>query len=137
MIEVLGDRAVRFARPAGVSARAIVRAVRAWPGVIDAVVARDDVAAYFAGVPAMDDAWIAALASLDEDREPAREIAIATVYDGPDIDDVARALGVTAREVVERHRGAVFVVEMMGFAPGFAYMTGVDWQLPRRSTPRT
>jgi len=45
--QMLGDRAIRFARPRGVSPRAIVRAVRAWPSVIDVVVARDDVGVYF------------------------------------------------------------------------------------------
>src|SRR5687767_14592855 len=34
----LGDRAIRFPRPP-VSPRALVHAVRAWPGVIDVVVA--------------------------------------------------------------------------------------------------
>ena len=46
----LGDRAIRFARPAR-SARTLLRAVRAWPGVVDVVVARHDVAAYSSATP--------------------------------------------------------------------------------------
>src|SRR5690606_4377033 len=40
--EQLGDRAIRIPRPAGVTARALVRELEQWSGVIDVVVARDD-----------------------------------------------------------------------------------------------
>ena len=134
----LGDRAVRFARPAR-SARAIVRAVRAWPGVIDVVVARDDVAAYFAGPPAVPAGAIAALASAPDELEAAREVALRARYDGPDLAAVAELTGKTPREVVELHAGAIYSVETMGFSPGFAYLSGLPaaLELPRRITPRT
>ncbi len=133
----LGDRAIRFARPA-VSARALVRAVRAWPGVVDVVVARTDVAAYFDREPAVDAAQIAALATLADDTEPVRDVEIRVAYDGPDLDDVARATGLSAAEVQRRHREGTYVVDTIGFAPGFAYLTGLDPRLhvPRRATPR-
>ncbi len=133
----LGDRAIRFARPA-VSARALVRAVRAWPGVVDVVVARTDVAAYFDREPAVDAAQIAALATLADDTAPVRDVEIRVAYDGPDLDDVARATGLSAAEVQRRHREGTYVVDTIGFAPGFAYLTGLDPRLhvPRRATPR-
>jgi 5-oxoprolinase (ATP-hydrolysing) subunit A len=133
----LGDRAIRFARPAA-SARAIVRAVRAWPGVIDVVVARDDVAAYFTGEPRVEPGWLAALATAREDELPVREHVLRARYAGPDLDAVARTTGLSTTEVAAVHRDASYVVETMGFAPGFAYLAGLDVRLvlPRRATPR-
>lgn len=140
----LGDRAIRFARPAR-SARALVRAVRAWPGVIDVVVAQADVAAYFdrplPGSPAWSacSAWIDALAAAPEDPAPVRDIALRAVYDGPDLDHVAAATGRSPDEVRALHAAATYTVETMGFAPGFAYLSGLPaaLELPRRATPRT
>jgi KipI family sensor histidine kinase inhibitor len=133
----LGDRAIRFARPA-VPARALVRAVRAWPGVVDVVVARDDVAAYFAGEPRVDVDRIAALAELADDDTPPREITLRVVYDGPDLDAVARAARLEPDEVRRLHADTIYTVDTIGFAPGFAYLTGLAprLQLPRRATPR-
>lgn len=137
----LGDRAIRFARPPrpGLSARAIVRAVRAWPGVIDVVVARDDVAAYFDGPPRVAPAWIRALATAPDDLAPVRDIALPARYDGPDLEAVAAMTGRHPDEVRAIHAAATYTVETMGFAPGFAYLSGLSpaLELPRRTTPRT
>jgi len=139
VVEPLGDRAIRFPRPAGVPVRAIVRAVRAWPGVIDVVVARDDVAAYFAAAPAYDAAQIAALGGLADVAEPVRDLELRVVYDGEDLDAVARAVARSVDEVIAAHAAGAYVVETMGFQPGFAYLAGLDPRLalPRRATPRT
>jgi KipI family sensor histidine kinase inhibitor len=138
---LLGDRAIRFTRPPGVSARSLVRAVRAWPGVHDVVVAREDVAAYFDRAIAGESfaESIAALARLPDDDEPGRDVEVPAIYDGEDLPWVATATGLSVDEVIRRHRDATYVVELMGFAPGFAYMTGLDPVLvmPRRSNPRT
>jgi KipI family sensor histidine kinase inhibitor len=58
---------------------------------------------------------------------------------GPDLDAVARHAGLDADAVVGRHSGAEYRVAMLGFAPGFAYLLGLDAALhtPRRATPRT
>jgi KipI family sensor histidine kinase inhibitor len=134
----LGDRAIRFARPAR-SARTLVAAVRAWPDVVDVVVARHDIAAYFASEPRVDPAWIAALATAPDDPDPGRDLALPAVYDGPDLADVARALGRTPEDVRGLHAAATYTVETMGFSPGFAYLAGLPpaLELPRRTTPRT
>ena len=137
----LGERAIRFARPAR-SARTIVRAVRAWPGVIDVVVARHDVAAYFDDVPGIAPGWparIDALATAPDDPEPARDIVLRAVYHGPDLDHVSAATGRPVAEVCALHAAATYTVETMGFSPGFAYLSGLPaaLELPRRTTPRT
>lgn len=69
----------------------------------------------------------------------ARLVEIPTVYDGEDLADVARLLACSPEEVVRRHAGASWVVGFVGFAPGFAYLTGDDETLvvPRRESPRT
>jgi 5-oxoprolinase (ATP-hydrolysing) subunit A len=134
----LGDRAVRLPRPAGVSPRALVAALRAWPGVIDVVVARHDIAAYFDRPPVIDPAWLAALAAAPPDAAPVRDHELVAVYDGDDLDDVARAAGLSVAEVIALHAGTTYAVDTIGFAPGFAYLAGVDPRLalPRRATPR-
>lgn len=142
----LGDRAIRFARP-NVPARAIVREVRAWPGVIDVVVAAEDVAAYFADVRSVDelraaralDDRLRALANATDTDEPVRDHVLRVRYDGADLDDVARATGLTRDEVIAIHAGATYTVETIGFAPGFAYLAGLDprLELARRATPRS
>lgn len=59
-------------------------------------------------------------------------------YDGPDLPDVARVTGLTVDEVIARHTQRDHLVAFGGFAPGWAYITGVDpvLHLPRRDDPR-
>jgi KipI family sensor histidine kinase inhibitor len=76
--------------------------------------------------------------------EPGRSVAgdvveLPTSYDGPDLDDVARCWDMTRDEVVNTHRGIEFVVAFCGFAPGFAYCSGLPDRLAvaRLDSPRT
>lgn len=135
----LGDRAVRFPRPAHVSSDAIVEAVRHWAGATDVVVTHADVAVYFDAEPRVDSAAIDALPGLGGRATPARTIDLRVTYDGPDLADVASAAGLSVDDVARLHSVAVYEVDTMGFAPGFAYLTGLDRRLhvPRRHTPRT
>jgi len=57
---------------------------------------------------------------------------------GPDLEEVAQACGLSPGQVIELHAASPHVVYMLGFAPGFPYMGGLDARLamPRRSTPR-
>lgn len=70
---------------------------------------------------------------------PSRLVEIPVTYDGADLDAVAGQAGLTRREVVQRHAAATYTVAFCGFAPGFAYLTGLDpaLQVPRRARPRT
>ncbi|OBB78117.1 allophanate hydrolase subunit 1 [Mycobacterium sp. 852014-52144_SCH5372336] len=67
------------------------------------------------------------------------DLTIDVVYDGPDLDEVARLTGLTRDDVVAAHTGSMWRVAFGGFAPGFAYLVGGDRRLevPRRSEPRT
>lgn len=74
-------------------------------------------------------------------RAAAREHRIAVCYggaDGPDLEAVASAAGLTSARVVELHSRAVYVVAFVGFSPGFAYLLGLprELELPRRPRPR-
>ncbi|GII54849.1 allophanate hydrolase [Planotetraspora thailandica] len=72
-------------------------------------------------------------------EEAAEVVEIPVVYDGADLQAVAELTGLTAREVAERHAASEFVAGWLGFAPGFAYLVGLDPRLhvPRLETPRT
>ena len=66
-------------------------------------------------------------------------IEIGVDYDGEDLESVAHETGRSIDEVVEAHTTALHTVDFCGFAPGFAYMSGVpDWlHVARLATPRT
>jgi KipI family sensor histidine kinase inhibitor len=139
----LGDRAIRFVRPRSVSARAILSAARTWPGAIDVVVTRDDVAVYFDREPLITPALVDAL-SLAEDTELSspkyRSHLLHATYDGVDLAHIATTVGISIEDIIEMHQRATYVVDMIGFAPGFAYLVGLDPRLaaiPRRESPRT
>jgi KipI family sensor histidine kinase inhibitor len=59
--------------------------------------------------------------------------------DGPDLEPLAEAAGLSAAEVVDLHAGTEVEVYMLGFLPGFAFMGDIaaPLRLPRRSEPRT
>lgn len=73
------------------------------------------------------------------EARPERSVVVPVRYDGPDLAQVARVTGLTRDEVIERHAGADYTVAFCGFAPGFAYLTGLDpaLRLARRRSPRT
>lgn len=58
--------------------------------------------------------------------------------EGPDLDHVARHAGLSTDEVIACHSRAPYLVCLMGFIPGFAFMSETDPRLhiPRRRQPR-
>lgn len=81
-------------------------------------------------------------ASLDEGTLPKPDIVeLPVCYHpdlGPDLAHVAEVHGLTADEVVAIHTAPLYPVYMIGFAPGFPYLGGLDRRLhtPRLSSPR-
>lgn len=69
--------------------------------------------------------------------EPTRAavVEVPVTYDGPDLTEVARQWGVTTTEVIRIHQETVFTVAFCGFAPGFAYCTGLPSGLVVRRRP--
>jgi len=70
-----------------------------------------------------------------------RTVRLPIVYggeEGPDLAECAARSGLTETGFAERHAQAVYEVEMMGFSPGFPYLSGLDEAIvqPRKSEPR-
>ncbi|QNK03595.1 5-oxoprolinase subunit PxpB [Dyella telluris] len=84
------------------------------------------------------EAIAAALKSTPASTIMPREVILPVCYDGADLHEVAALAHLSADEVVARHTGASYRVAMLGFAPGFPYLLGLDAALatPRRSQPR-
>jgi KipI family sensor histidine kinase inhibitor len=83
---------------------------------------------------------------LCESGEPApgaaRTWSIPVAYGGgfgPDLEDVARAAGLSEDEAAALHAGQTYDVTMLGFLPGFAYLGDLPkkLRLPRLATPRS
>jgi len=57
---------------------------------------------------------------------------------GEDLTSAAAELGLSVDELIARHCAAEYTVAMIGFAPGFPYLLGLDpsLALPRLATPR-
>jgi KipI family sensor histidine kinase inhibitor len=70
--------------------------------------------------------------------EPSRQHVIPVRYDGVDLPSVAAAAGITVDEVVQLHVGRTYTVDLLGFVPGWAYLSELDekLQIPRRAQPR-
>ena len=71
-----------------------------------------------------------------------RVVEVPVVYAGefgPDIELVAEHNGLSVKEVVRIHSAATYLVYMLGFSPGFAYLGGMPEAIatPRLETPRT
>jgi KipI family sensor histidine kinase inhibitor len=68
-----------------------------------------------------------------------RDHLIPVRYNGLDLETVAAASGLSTGEVVALHTARTYTVDLIGFVPGFAYLSELDraLQLPRRSEPRS
>ncbi len=76
------------------------------------------------------------------DSRKLRRIEVPVRYGGeygPDLDFVASYHNLSAQDVLRMHTGRAYIVYMMGFTPGFAYMGKLDEAIatPRLETPRT
>jgi KipI family sensor histidine kinase inhibitor len=69
--------------------------------------------------------------------EPGPLVHVPMTYDGPDLEDVAERWGCTPEDVAARHGEVELVSAFCGFAPGFAYLSGLTVGVPRLATPRT
>ena len=70
-----------------------------------------------------------------------RRWRIPVVYGGEhgvDLEDVAKTLNTTPDDVVARHTAGDYRVAMIGFTPGWSYLSGLSdsLQMPRRQDPR-
>lgn len=57
---------------------------------------------------------------------------------GPDLQEVATFNDLTCEQVISLHSKQIYLVHMLGFAPGFPYLGGMDKRIamPRKAIPR-
>jgi 5-oxoprolinase (ATP-hydrolysing) subunit B len=85
---------------------------------------------------------ILALAKLPvPESSKSRRWRIPVVYGGEhgiDLEDVAKTLKTTPDDIVARHVAGDYRVAMIGFTPGWSYLSGLSdsLQMPRRQNPR-
>lgn len=145
-----GDRALLLDFAGSIDVLAAYAALRAQPpdGLVDLVPAECSLLVITDSVPDPQ-AVLARLRAATSDQPglggrpdepvPGAPVEVLVRYDGPDLDDVARRTQRTADDVISLHSGPTYTAAFCGFAPGFAYLTGLPAALhvPRRDTPRT
>jgi len=75
------------------------------------------------------------------DLAEGRVVEIPVLYGGeygPDLEYVAEQNNLTPQEVINIHTSGDYLVYMLGFAPGFPFLGGLDPRIatPRKQTPR-
>lgn len=81
---------------------------------------------------------LAAEIPVDIPSSAGRRIEIPVIYDGPDLPFLAESKQISPAELVNIHSEREYLVYLIGFTPGFAYLGEVDERIaaPRLATPR-
>lgn len=111
-------------------ARPFVGFAEAVPAYVNILVRFDPMVTNHAGV----EAALRALVSAPEVRADGALRRVDVVYDGPDLEEVARRSGLSPEAVIAAHLAGDYEVALYGFAPGYAYLSGVPEAiaLPRK-----
>lgn len=140
-IEPLGDSALRISLPQFINRRAALDKLRAHPGVLDVVITEQHVGIYFDPINLPDNpaAILEGITHTFNEINLRPLITIHAHYDGMDLVRVAEYAHMTPDEVAEIHAQQEYAVSVVGFMPGFAYLSEVDARIaaPRLATPRT
>ena len=121
----------------------VAREAARWNGVIEAVPAAGNLTLIFdrhaVDFESLAERLLHAWATCERDDAPGRAVEIAVRYDGPDLQNVARLCAISVDRVIELHASVEYAVSFIGFAPGFAYLDGLDARLrvPRLAQPRS
>jgi KipI family sensor histidine kinase inhibitor len=138
-----GDRALLVDVPdlAAVAAVRLALERSPLPGQQELVAAARTVLVVLDRLPTANDAAALRGLALEPAAAPveAPGIDLPVAFDGPDLAEVAELAGRSVPALVETLTSTEFTVAFAGFAPGFAYLTGLPPELhvPRRATPRT
>jgi KipI family sensor histidine kinase inhibitor len=144
-----GERAILLTLAGSDDAAAWYEELRASPpdGTVDVVLGARTVLVLFTDRRATDAAMVsvpgrapAALSQAVAGKVCTGDIVHVPVrYDGADLSHVADRAGLTVTEFITQHSGVEYRVGFVGFAPGFAYLTGLPAPLhcPRRRSPRS
>jgi KipI family sensor histidine kinase inhibitor len=151
-LHLLGDAALLCELPAPATLVqqqriwALATQAQRWPGVGEVLPGMNNLTLTFdptaVDLDALTAQVLAAWPKLSASAIEGRLVEIPVAYGGehgPDLGDVAAHTGLTPAEVVRRHSAGEYVVYLLGFLPGFAFMGGLAPELatPRRAEPRT
>lgn len=151
-LHALGDAALLCELPApaqlAVQQRIWALAAEAaqWPGVGEVLPGMNNLTLMFdpalADAASLGERVLVIWPKLKAGAIASREVEVPVAYggdDGPDLGHVAAHTGLAPDEVVRRHCAGEYVVYLLGFLPGFAFLGGLAPELatPRRAEPRT
>jgi inhibitor of KinA len=113
-------------------------------GVLDVVPGISSITVYYEYPATNYDTLIKLIApALNEDIsslavDAGRLIILPVLYNGPDLEKVAQTHSMTIDRVIKEHSQPKYKVQMLGFLPGFPYLSGLPETLhtPRLATPR-
>lgn len=117
------------------------------PGITECVPSYSSVTVYYDPLQISCRSLISALTArlkktkVTADSRKKRVLHIPVCYGGaygPDLDSTASFLGLEAEELIHLHTESEYLIYMLGFLPGFAYLGGLNPKLeaPRLETPR-
>jgi KipI family sensor histidine kinase inhibitor len=77
------------------------------------------------------------VSDLSRDQQSTTHV-IPVTYDGADLELVTNSTGLSIEAVIARHSQRSYTVDLLGFVPGWAYLSELDpmLQLARRAQPR-
>ncbi|MCQ8186339.1 5-oxoprolinase subunit PxpB [Parvularcula maris] len=146
-IKPLSDRALSIATKNAGEARRLAEHLRSEGDWQDVVAGLRSVAVFYDPLSQTAAAVAEALLKAAESMPPYRAAAqiahidIPVRYggeDGPDLLLLCERNGLSPEEFIEKHTAPLYEVALMGFLPGFAYLSGLDPALaaPRLDEPR-
>ncbi|WP_223702997.1 5-oxoprolinase subunit PxpB [Sutcliffiella deserti] len=149
IVQPLGDQAVRMEmEDSSPPIRSICAFLTSHPlkGVVDIVGGLSSVTIFYeypaTNFYSLKEHLAALLENFPEDNVAAftntRTVYLPTLYDGPDLSQLSSTHNMTEETIIRLHTGGTYEVTMLGFLPGFPYLTGLPESLetPRLSTPR-
>jgi inhibitor of KinA len=140
---LLAELGTRLDTALNTRAIALAAALKKRRDVRQAIAGYASVTVHFDPDQTTHDALAAAIKRLASKRppmaEPGRLHRIPVAYDGPDMEAVSNALGLSAAEIVTIHTRPIYRVFLVGFVPGWGYLGPLpeELELPRRQVPRT
>ena len=140
---LLAELGTRLDTALNTRAIALASALKKRRDVRQAIAGYASVTVHFDPDQTTHDALAAAIKRLANKRppmaEPGRLHRIPVVYDGPDIEAVAAALGLSTTDIIALHTKPIYRVFLVGFVPGWGYLGPLpqELELPRRHVPRT
>lgn len=149
MVHPLGDQAVlielgrRIDTALNSRAIALAKALRQRRGVLEATPGYASVTLRYDPERLQPDGIQRAVERLLAEKAPPHGMGrlhrVPVIYDGPDLEETARALELGVEELIRLHTEPTYRCFMVGFCPGWAYLGTLPERirLPRRAVPRT